>query len=73
MTYVYSFCVWPAERRRGRPPSDAFLKIFGAMNMRVELEFTEEEFADFRTDLCSDGFTLREIERVPCQRPEHVL
>lgn len=40
---------------------------------RVEEIFTEQEFEMFRSTLNHDGFTLREIERVPHHEPESIL
>ena len=37
------------------------------------MEFTEEEFEFFRESINQNGFTLREIERVPWQKKEIVL
>jgi hypothetical protein len=71
MRYVYSFTVWPGETRGfGGEIRDLFRLH---LNARIERAFTEAEFQNFREDLDQDGFTLREVERVPWHRPEAVL
>ena len=69
MKWVYEFSVWPTER--------GFCKsvyvLFEHLLTRVQMEFTEEEFEFFRESINQNGFTLREIERVPWQKKEIVL
>lgn len=71
MKYTYSFSVWPDETWSSieRPVFD----LFRMLNMRVEMEFTKDEFERFRSGLSHHGLTLREVERVPAAKPEMVL
>jgi hypothetical protein len=48
-------------------------KLFEALNTRLVMEFTEEEFELFREALNQHGITLREIERYPYHPRERVL
>jgi hypothetical protein len=67
--FSYSFCVWPVEQWGfGRD----LYQLFGLLSRRIEMEFTEEEFEKFRSALNRDGFSLREIERVPYLKPEDI-
>lgn len=68
--YTYEFSVWPAETWGFKR---AMFDLFRMLNGRVEMPFTEAEFERFRSELNHDGFTLREIERVPYHEPEGVL
>jgi hypothetical protein len=70
MKYVYSFSVWPHETWGFKP---SLFRVFEMLTGRVEMVFTHEEFERFRSELSHDGFTMREIERTPCQKPETVL
>lgn len=72
MTYTYSFCVWPedgSQKRHSRHLFDWFRMGAG----RVDMNFTEGQFHEFRLALLDDGFTLREIERTPYVSPTPVL
>lgn len=69
MKYLYSFCVWPSETWGFHKP---LFELFRTINTRVEMEFTVEAFEMFRSQLNHDGFTLREISRVPFSEPETV-
>lgn len=70
VTYDYCFTVWPDETspRWNR----AAFKLFSALACRVALEFTEQEFNEFREELAKMGLTLREIERTVHHEPERV-
>jgi hypothetical protein len=68
--YVYSFSVWPVHDHGF---SRNVFKLFESLLTRVEMEFTATEFLLFRADLERQGFTLREVERVPYHKPEAVL
>lgn len=70
MVYLYSFCVWPVERWGF---SRELYKAFSFLIQRIEMEFTQDDFEAFRSALNRDGFSLREIERVPWVKPENVL
>lgn len=67
--YNYSFSVWPSETWGFER---AVYELFKALNSRVEMTFTPEEFERFRSGLSHHGFTLREAERVPYFEPEPV-
>lgn len=67
--YAYSFCAWPSETWGFKR---AMFDLFRMLNGRVEMTFTEREFEQFRSQLGHDGFTLREIERVPYHDPEPI-
>lgn len=69
MRYIYSFSVWPDETK-GFSRNTYWL--FDFLKQRVEMDFTEKGFEEFRADLDKDGLTLREIERTPYQEPESV-
>jgi hypothetical protein len=70
MRYNYTFSIWPDE---GYGHNRELFDVFRLLNTRVEMTFTEFEFANFRTKLSGDGFTVRAITRVPWQSPEVVL
>ncbi len=70
MKYLYSFVVWPSETWGF---GKALFMVFKATRIRMDEVFEEEEFEAFRSMLNHDGFTLREIERVPYHEPEIVL
>lgn len=70
MQYAYTFTVWPDETM---PYHDLTFEVFRMLKMRVEYVATEADFATLRGQLARDGFTLREIERVPYCEPESVL
>lgn len=66
----YSFAAWPHERGFERVVYDLFNL---GLNRRVMIEgWTHEQFIEFREALARNGFTLREIERVPHVLPETV-
>jgi hypothetical protein len=67
--YVYCFSPWPDETR-GFPAT--VFDLFRMLQTRVEMEFTEVEFHNFRDSLAVHGITLREIERRPYHEPETV-
>jgi len=69
--YIYSFNAWPEEVSTFTWSKEIF-HLFGLLNTRVEKEFTETEFNDFRKQLGNQGLTLREIERVPWHEPENI-
>lgn len=69
MRYSYSFSVWPDEKHRH---CRELFDLFRMLTARVEMNFTEPEFNRFRSQLRGEGFTLREIERVPHHEPEPV-
>ncbi len=69
--YSYSFFVWPSETWGFRR---ALFDLFRVLNAaRVEMVLTEREFEHFRSELNHDGFTLREIERWPHEKPNPVV
>jgi hypothetical protein len=68
--YVYTFSLWPND---GQGLGSALLKVFRLLDTRVTMSFTEAEFEAFRSELSSDGFTLRAIRRTPYSEPEVVL
>jgi hypothetical protein len=68
--YVYTFWLWP---NNGQGLDSALLKVFRLLDTRVTMFFTEAEFKAFRSELSSDGFTLRAIRRTPYSEPEVVL
>lgn len=71
MKYTYSFSVWPDETKYF---GSAIFQLFAAgLSTRVEMDFTEGEFTDFRARILRHGLTLREIERSPYQKPETIL
>lgn len=69
-SWLYSFTVWPDETASW---SREVFTLFEYLTTRIELEFTEQEFNEFRLKLGSQDLTLREIERVPYSQPETVL
>jgi len=69
-SYTYSFVVWPDSTRDW--PGEVF-QVFEMWRGRIEMEFTEEKFREFRQKLEAHGFLLMEIERGPLWRPETVL
>lgn len=71
MKYVYEFSVWPSETWGFKRSLFELFRSF-AVN-RIAMEFTEAEFELFRSSLNHDGFTLREVSRVPFHEPESVL
>ena len=68
--YDYSFSVWPSETWGF--PRDMF-DLFGCLNARVEMAMTPERFESFRSTMSHQGFTIREIERIPHHDPEPVF
>lgn len=74
MKYTYSFQVWPDETKdwgtlgMNQPMAQLLIGIGG----RLEMEFTEKEFASFRRVLGNNWITLREITRVPHVEPESI-
>lgn len=70
-TWDYTFSVWPHERGFERVVYDLFRM---GLNQRILVEdWTHEQFVTFREGLGRNGFTLREVERVPRVLPESVL
>jgi hypothetical protein len=67
--FTYTFSVWPSQQWGH---SKSLFVIFEAMGGRIELTLTESQFEQLRSDLSHDGFTLREIERVPYHEPQPV-
>jgi hypothetical protein len=67
--YLYSFVVWPSE---GFPHSRALFTYFRVFRRRTEMRLTEAEWEAFRSEMTSDGFSLREVTRVPFVEPESV-
>ncbi len=60
--YLYSFCAWPD----GVLSMSAHMRqYFQLSSIRVDMEFTESEFARFRADMRGVGYELHEIERTP--------
>lgn len=71
-TWDYSFAVWPAER--GHFERVVFDLFRAGLNRRILVEdWSHERFCEFREGLARNGFTLREVERVPHVLPEAVL
>jgi len=68
--YTYSFCVWPHDLAGF---SKDLFDVFAMISDHVEMDFTEEAFNRFRSELEHDGFTLREIERWQCSERENIL
>jgi hypothetical protein len=68
-TYNYEFSVWPSE---GFGFNRAVYQVFEMLGGRLAMEFTESDFERFRSELSHNGFTVREIERVPYVDPEIV-
>lgn len=68
--WAYCFTLWPAETWGFKR---ALFNYFQFINTSCEMEFTEAEFERFRSELNHDGFTLREITRVPYREPETIL
>lgn len=71
MRYAYCFSVWPEEQHPRWTP--AVYALFRHLTGRVEMEFDERGFNDFREELCKCGLSLREIERRPWHEPEAVF
>jgi hypothetical protein len=67
--YVYSFVVWPDETRNFNRVLFDYFRVF---RRRTEMHFTEADFERFRKEMLLDGFTLREVSRVPYIEPESV-
>lgn len=70
MKYVYSFVAWPDETWKFER---AMYELFRMLNMRIEMDLTEEEFERFRSSLSHHGITLRECSRRPYAEEETVL
>jgi len=70
--YLYSFFVWVAPYTTW---SKAYIDTLQQLNhnARLEMDFTEDEFAQYRLDLKRDGLELKEVSRVPYAEPEIVL
>lgn len=45
------------------------LQVFQAVDARLEMRFSEEDFERFRLNLSHNGFSLREVERTACVEP----
>lgn len=69
MTYDYEFEVWPDEKW-GFP--DAIFTLFRSLQGRIEMEFTQEKFEWFRSQLNHQGLSLRQVTRTPHSTPELV-
>lgn len=69
-SFIYSFSVWPDETWNFSP---ATFQLFEVLKVRIQFEFTEQEFEEFRSGLSHHGLTLREIERVPAFEPQIIL
>ena len=69
MKYTYSFSVWPSETWGFT--RDLF-DIFRMVNTNVEMSFTEDQFESFRSNLSHDGFSVREVSRLPYHEPENI-
>lgn len=69
MRYHYQFTVWPDETWGHE---ESLYVLFECLASRIEVDFGPEEFESFRSSLSRQGFTLREIERVPAIDPEPV-
>lgn len=54
-------------------PKSGSLGLIVEMLGRVEINFTETIFNQFRADLLKIGLELKEIERIPCIKPETIL
>ncbi len=67
--YDYSFNVWPHE---GWGFSRSVFDVFRMFTSLICMEFTEAEFEAFRLSLLGNGFSLREVERVPHHEPESI-
>jgi len=67
--FSYSFSVWPDETWDFQKE---VYELFQMLNARVEMVFTRNDFERFRSCLSHDGFTVREVERVPYCEPEQV-
>jgi hypothetical protein len=67
--YLYTFTVWPDETKGF---AVAMFELFRMLTSRVEMQFSCDEFRQFRANLARHGLTLREVERVPYCEPEPV-
>jgi hypothetical protein len=67
--FSYSFSVWPDEKWGFQRE---VYELFRMLNGRVDMIFTQDEFERFRSALSHDGFTIREVERIPYCEPEAV-
>ena len=67
--FDYGFSVWPDETSPRMRTSRAVFDLFGNLNARSLMQFTERAFNDFREDLAKVGLTVREIERAPHMEP----
>jgi len=70
MKYTYSFSVWPDASWNFEK---AVYYLFSFLNDRIEINFTKEEFEEFRSSLSHHGITLHEVERIPYFEPEIIL
>lgn len=69
MKYAYTFSLWPDETWGF---DRALFDVFRLLQTRVEMNFSEEEFEAFRSQLSHHGFTLRAVVRAPYHEPEPV-
>lgn len=69
MKWSYSFVVWPNEAVKVSESLKSIFRMYG----RLEMDFAEDEFKKFNHDLATEGFTLREVSRIPYVEPEIVL
>jgi hypothetical protein len=70
VVYVYSFSVWPDETWKF---TRSLYDYFRMINTLVEMNFTQDQFERFRSEMSHDGMTLREVGRWPYHEPEVVL
>jgi len=72
--YSYSFQVWPDETKWSTKHGGAALyDLFRMLSSRIERQYNQQAFEQFRKDLAACGITLRDIERVPYHKPESIL
>lgn len=64
--FTYSFFVHNIIR------DDALIELFKMFDCRLEVTYTEPDFNIFRKKLADHGIQLKEIERVPYQKWEHI-
>lgn len=67
--YTYTFTLWP-DQAFGH--CRALFLVMECMGTRIELDLSEIEFSQLRSNLAADGFLLQEIERVPYRIPESI-
>lgn len=67
--WVYEFSVSP--KPEFHPP--AMYELFELINPRISIEFTEEDFDQFRDELSESGLVLSNVTRTPYFEAEVVL